>query len=217
MNATWQSMESAPVGTAAPADLTDEELLLRYRESGEREYFAELVARYERELFNYLRRCLGNTEMAEDAFQASFLQVHLKADQFDQERRFRPWLYAIATNQATDARRNCRRAQRTISLDGGRHDSDDGENGCWADWIVSPEPDPDARVHARERKELMRRALDELSDQMKTVIHLVYYQGLKYREAAEVMEVPVGTIKSRLHAAIAKLTEFWNHHDAQSD
>ena len=217
MNATWQSTESARVATAAASDSTDEELLLRYRESGHREYFAELVARYERELFNYLRRYLGSTEMAEDAFQSAFLQVHLKADQFAEGRRFRPWLYAIATNQAIDARRNVRRGRRTVSLDGVRHENDDGDDGRWADWMVSSEPEPDARIHARERKELMRRALDELSDQMRTVVHLVYYQGLKYREAAEVLAVPVGTVKSRLHTAIAKLNEFLSHHDAQSD
>ena len=56
----------------------------------------------------------------------------------------------------------------------------------------------------------MQRALDELSDQMRNVVHLVYYQGLKYREAAEVLSIPVGTVKSRLHTAILKLNEAWN-------
>ena len=61
---------------------TDEQLLRRYRETGDRELFAKLVHRYERELFNYLSRYLGSAEMAEDVFQAAFLQVHLKCDQF---------------------------------------------------------------------------------------------------------------------------------------
>jgi RNA polymerase sigma-70 factor (ECF subfamily) len=196
--------------------LSDEELLVHYRETGERECFAELVSRYERELFSYLKRYLGSIEAAEDAFQASFLQVHLKANQFEPERRFRPWLYAIATNQAIDAQRRNRRT-RTVSLDGirGREDRKDVERPV--DWMVSPEPSPAVEVDHGERNELMRRALEHLSDQMRTVIHLVYYQGLKYREAAEVMAVPVGTIKSRLHTAIAKLTEFWNHHHAEAD
>ena len=85
--------------------VTDEQLIAQYRQTGKRELFAELVYRYERELYNYLRRYLNDAELAEDAFQATFLQVHLKCDQFDEGRRFRPWLYAVATNQAIDARR----------------------------------------------------------------------------------------------------------------
>ena len=83
--------------------------------------------------------------------------------------------------------------------------------------MVSHEPSPGAKTDEGERDESLQRAMSQLSDQMRLVIHLVYYQGLMYREAAEVMAVPVGTIRSRLHAAIAKLTEFWNQQQAESD
>src|SRR5690606_19500070 len=82
--------------------LSDEQLLIEYRETGGRELFAQLVQRYERELYSYLRRYLGDAEIAEDVFQATFLQIHLKREQFEEGRRFRPWLYTIATNQAID-------------------------------------------------------------------------------------------------------------------
>ena len=98
------------------ANLTDEELLVEYRATGCQAYFAELVERYERELYNYLRRYLGNASMAEDAFQATFLQIHLRCELFEEGRRFRPWLYTIATNQAIDAQRRNRR-HRLVSLD----------------------------------------------------------------------------------------------------
>ena len=122
------------------SSLTDEELLLRYRETGDREAFARLVERYERELYNYLHRYTGSAEMAEDAFQTTFLQVHLKCDQFEQGRKMRPWLYAIATNQAIDAQRRNRR-HRMASLDriNTRHDEDLGK---LMDLLVSSEPDP---------------------------------------------------------------------------
>src|SRR5690242_1002358 len=94
--------QSMSLGTADLAALTDEELLVRYRDHADRQAFSQLVHRYERELYSYLRRYLGDATMAEDAFQATFLQVHLKCDQFEQGRRFRPWLYTIATNQAID-------------------------------------------------------------------------------------------------------------------
>ena len=78
---------------------TDEQLLLEYKQTGNRDLFAKLVSRYEHELFNYLHRYTGSAEMTEDAFQAAFLQIHLKCEQFEEGRRFRPWMYAIATNQ----------------------------------------------------------------------------------------------------------------------
>ena len=113
------------VRTELPVAMTDEELLLEYRLTGNQDLFAELVHRYERELFNYLRRYLGDPLAAEDAFQTTFLQVPAKCDQFEEGRKVRPWLYRIATNQAIDAiRRNSR--HRVLSLDQpGDHQSDE--------------------------------------------------------------------------------------------
>ena len=189
--------------------VTDEQLLLRYRQTGDRELFAQLVYRYERELYSYLRRYLGDTEMAEDAFQAAFLQVHLKCDQFEAGRKFRPWLYTIATNQAIDARRRNRRHQM-ISLDQqGESDSDDV--GRLVNLLESGDLDPADTALRSERNRLVQATLDQLPESMHAVVQLVYFQGMKYREAAEVLEIPVGTVKSRLHAAIAKLTDAWNN------
>jgi RNA polymerase sigma-70 factor, ECF subfamily len=100
------------------ADLSDEELLNQYRKTGVRHAFDELVHRYERELFSYLRRYLGDATLAEDAFQAAFFQVHLKCEQFEEGRKVRPWLYTIATNQAIDAQRRNKRhrlVSRTVA------------------------------------------------------------------------------------------------------
>jgi RNA polymerase sigma-70 factor, ECF subfamily len=195
--------------------LTDEELLIEYRQTGDRDLFTLLVRRYERELYSYLRRYLGDSEMAEDAFQASFLQVHLKCDQFETGRRFRPWLYTIATNQAIDAQRRNKR-HRMVSLD---HSGtvQQQEYGPLADLLISEEPDPASHVSRVERGELVQQALDELSEPMRRVIYLVYYQGLKYREAAEILSIPVGTVKSRLHAAVAKFHDVWNNAQVSHD
>lgn len=87
---------------ARPVDQrTDEQLLADYRE-GDRKAFQQLVERHQRELFHFLVRFLGNRAAAEDVFQETFLQVHQSADQFDVERRFRPWLFTIAANKARD-------------------------------------------------------------------------------------------------------------------
>lgn len=210
-------LQAKPISTISKAprfEQTDEELLLDYRVTKDRETFAELVGRYEQELYSYLRRYLGSAELAEDAFQSAFLQVHLKCDLFEEGRRFKPWLYAIATNQAIDVQRKDRR-HRVLSLDGLAGQAQAGRERTLMDLMVSQQTEPGARAHEDERNEALKGAIDQLSDQMRTVVHLVYYQGMKYREAAEVMRVPVGTVKSRLHTAVAKLTEFWkrNHPD----
>src|SRR5690606_25585912 len=99
--------------------VSDEELLERYRQNRDRRAFEEIVKRYQGELFSYLRRYLGDSALAEDAFQATFLQLHLKCNSFERGRRLRPWLYTIATNQAIDAQRRNKR-HRAASLNGGR-------------------------------------------------------------------------------------------------
>ena len=189
---------------------TDEQLLLEYRSAGDRESFEELVHRYERELFGYLRRYLGDAEMAEDVFQQTFLQVHLKCEYFEPGRRVRPWLYTVATNQAIDFQRRNRR-HRMISLDRCIGGNAAREAGALVELLDSPEAGPVENAESAERADQLRRAVDGLPEPVKQVVMLVYFQGLKYREAADVLDIPVGTVKSRLHAAIGKLNEALTH------
>ena len=95
---------------------SDEQLFKTFCDSEDTGAYEVLVSRYERELFSYLRRYVGSAEMAEDVFQATFLQIYVKRDRFEVGRRFRPWLYTVATNQAIDAQRRNRR-HRMVSLD----------------------------------------------------------------------------------------------------
>lgn len=197
-----------------PASLSDEELLLGYREKGDVELFSELVHRYERELYSYLRRYLGDAELAEDAFQAAFLQVHLKCQQYEAGRAVRPWLYTIATNQAIDAQRRGRR-HRMVSLD--RSGPKEGEDvGKLLDLLTSKEPTPTEQLATVERANWLHEAVDQLPAALRDVIHLVYFQELKYREAAEALNIPVGTVKSRMHAAVARLNEAWTQTQSPS-
>lgn len=209
----YATLEMTPDITPDLPTETDESLFLRFRATGDRAVFEQVVHRFERELFSYLRRYLGDAELAEDAFQATFLQVYLKRDQFEEGRKFRPWLYAVATNQAIDAQRRNRR-HRLISLDR-RSSGDEQDAGKLGDLLVSSAPDPAEGAFGLEQREWVREAVDRLPETLRSVIHLVYYQGLKYRDAADVLGVPVGTIKSRMHAAVIKLNEFWkrSHND----
>ena len=201
-------MHETPVMPMTGKEYSDEQILSIYKKDGDRELFALLVRRYERELYSYLRRYMGNAEMAEDVFQSTFLQVHLKCEQFDEGRRFRPWLYTVATNQAIDAQRRNKR-HRMTSLDRMTKSDDSVEIGSLINLLEGKEGDPLDHVAQLERGQWVQQAINELSEQMRSVINLIYYQGMKYREAAEVLEIPVGTVKSRLHAAVVKLHEVW--------
>jgi RNA polymerase sigma-70 factor (ECF subfamily) len=190
------------------AEMSDEQLLLAYRSGDADGAFETLVRRYERELYSYLFRYLGDAEMAEDAFQAAFLQVHLKRDQFEEGRSFRPWLYTIATNQSIDAQRRNRR-HRILSLDRRGESQEAGEARPLIDLLVSGEPEAGENLERDERRQWVRQAVHNLPEQLRGAVILVYYQGIKYREAAEVLGIPVGTVKSRLNAALHKLSEAW--------
>jgi RNA polymerase sigma-70 factor (ECF subfamily) len=193
-------------GAPTSAAVSDEELLRRYREEHDWASFEQLVRRYERELYNYLRRYLDDPVLAEDAFQATFLQVHLKCDTFDPDRKFRPWLYTIATNQAIDVQRRNRR-HRLLSLERAGASSAEGEERSLLDVSVQAQSGPEQQLAIRERIGEVRRAVAALPEALRRAVELIYYQGLKYREAAEVLGVPVGTVKSRVHAAVTKLGE----------
>jgi RNA polymerase sigma-70 factor (ECF subfamily) len=194
--------------TSGPgAEQRGEELFAAYAETGDREAFAELVRLYEREIYGYLQRFLGDAQLAEDAFQITFLHVYLKCGQFQRGRRLRPWLYAIANHQAVDLLRQNRR-HKAVSLSAAAGNADLGQQRKpLGDLLASKDPDLVAGLEMFEERERARRAVDQLPAKFRQVLILVVYQGLKYAEAAEVLGIPLGTVKSRLNKALQTLHE----------
>lgn len=211
-----QTSNKSVTSSARYETMTDEEMIAGYQQCQERSLFMALIERYEREIYSYLRRYIGHTELAEDAFQGTFLQVHLKCQQFDPARRFRPWLYAIATNQAIDVQRRNKR-HRMVSLDQSTGGDREEHPGGWSEKLVGDGPDPAEAASSQEHREWVNSAVESLGDSMQQVIQLVYYQGMKYREAAEVLGIPVGTVKSRLHAAVQRLGGVWSESRIEKD
>lgn len=195
------------------SELSDEAIFIRFRETGDRDLFAVLVKRYEREVFGYLKRYLGDQQLAEDAFQATFIAVFRKAEQFESGRTFRPWLYTIATNKAIDAQRAKKRSRlRSLDIDAsnsGNSSQSHGRQSSMLEQLVDTSADVQGDSARSETRQEVREALEELNDISKQVIHLVYFQGMKYSEAAETLDIPIGTVRSRLHMAIRKLQEVW--------
>lgn len=189
---------------------SDEALLTRYRNEGRSEDFDELVRRYNRELYRYLARYLGDSSLADDVFQNTFLQVHLKKELYEDGRPVRPWLYAIATHQAVDALRKAGR-HPTISLDQAAGGTANDDVGSLVNLLESDVPGPLSELQGEERKNWIRDSVARLPDILRETLIMAYYQDLKYREIAEALGIPVGTVKSRLHAAISKLQEMARH------
>ena len=189
------------------AHQTDEDLMRRYRDTGDEKVYNELIHRYERELYRYLVRYTGDSSTAEDVFQNTFLQIHLKRGLYEDGRPFRPWLYAIATHQAVDALRKAGR-RPTVSLDQKLGSSQgESEAGSLLDMLVNNDSGPLADLEEQERREWVRESVEKLPDALRQTLILAYHQDLKYREIADILKIPVGTVKSRLHAALAKLQQ----------
>lgn len=187
-------------------EMSDEALMARYRDRGDEADYNALIERYQQEIYRYLVRYLGNATLADDVFQDTFLQIHQKRHTYEEGRAVRPWIYAIASHQAIDTmRRVGRHSARSLSANGG----DNGEtprDGLEA-LLESTAEGPLAQLQTEERREWVRRAIDTLPETLRQTLILAYYQDLKYREIAEILDVPVGTVKSRLHAALQKMAE----------
>ena len=187
---------------AAPSD---GELLSRYAAVADRGAFEELVRRYEREIYDYLRKYLGDRHLAEDAFQATFLQLHRKCGQFEAGRAVRPWLYRIAANQANDLLRRNRR-HKAVSLEATLRGDDRCENQVsLKNYLCGDEQAPGAGLELAEDCRKLSTAVEELPQWLKQPVVLVMYQGHKYRDAATIIGIPLGTLKSRLYEAVRRL------------
>lgn len=186
---------------------SDEELLSSYRH-GDRDAFAELVHRYERELFHFLVRFLGDRAAAEDVFQETFLQVHQSAEQFDLDRRLRPWLFTIAANKARDLMRQ--RARRpTNPLEAPISGGDDDGGGRFIDLMEASIAMPDEPMQKQEVQQRVQGIVMAMPHHFREILLLSYFHQFPYKQISDMLGIPLGTVKSRLHAAVASFAERW--------
>ena len=187
------------------AERTDEQLLADHLR-GDAEAFPELVERYRNELLHFLIRFVGSRAAAEDVFQDAFLQVHMSAESFDTSRRFKPWLYTIAANKGRDHHRRQKRRQ-TASLSAPIGGTDNETE--FVDLLASDEATPDTPLSTREQAAQVKRVVDELPPHYREILLLSYFQKMSYGQIADSLDIPLGTVKSRLHSAVASFSESW--------
>jgi RNA polymerase sigma-70 factor (ECF subfamily) len=187
----------------------DEELLRRFA-AGERDALGELAGRYETALLNLAWPMVGSRELAMDAVQETWLRVIRYAGSFNGHSSVKTWLYRIAINQCRSARAaRSEPVARAVTLSEpiaeamgptepealARVSREDRTNGN----------DPPRETSTKERNEHLNQAVEHLPPDLREVILLCYTQGLTHSEAAEALGIPIGTVKSRIHAALEAL------------
>ena len=195
-------------------EVTDARLLQLHRSGHDgpeegRTALESLIHRYERDLFFFLLRFVNDRAAADDLFQETFLQVHKSAATFDAEKRFKPWLFTIGANKARDYLRRNKR-HRALPLDakvGGAAGGGDGAS--FVDLMVADLPDPGRVASDGEVAGLVREVVADLPDHLREVLLLAYFQKLAYKEIASMLGIPLGTVKSRLHAAVGAFATRW--------
>ncbi len=187
---------------------SDEELVVDYR-NGNASSFQTLLERYRTDLWRFLVRLTGSRTAADDVFQDAFFQVHLSAESFDAQRRFKPWLYTIAANKGRDfLRRQHRRAATSLSAPL----SQDGD-GTLSELIASDVPLPSAPMTTEDDRGVVTRVVDALPAHYREILVLAYFQKMSYEQIARELGVPLGTVKSRLHAAVASFADGYKRAD----
>ena len=165
--------------------------------AGRREAFGQLVERYQHRLYHGLLHALGSAEDAQDIAQEAFVNAFEKLSSFKGEAAFYSWLFRIALNASISARRKTRRMSVSVELRrevSGLEPADD-----------NPSNEPSYAMDVSDRQRLVRQALSELSEEFRTALVLKEMDGMSYEEIAAVVDVPLGTVRSRIHRARLEL------------
>ncbi|PYJ56961.1 MAG: RNA polymerase subunit sigma-24 [Verrucomicrobia bacterium] len=179
--------------------ITDEQAMWRVQTQDDETAFAQLVRRWEGPIQRLCLRMTGDLHRGEDLAQEAFTRVFAKRKEYQPSGKFSTWLWRIALNLCYDELRRRQRREET-SLDGMC-----GEAMAALEAFVAPEPAPDKSLVEQERSELVRKALMQLTETYRTVLVMRHYEDLKFREIADVLDVPEGTVKSRMAEALTQM------------
>jgi RNA polymerase sigma-70 factor (ECF subfamily) len=186
--------------------MNDTELLKRYA-AGEEEAFQELVSQYRDSVYAFLRRFLSQSDLVDDVFQETFMQLYVSRDTYDLSRPLRPWLFTIAANKAKDA---LRRMQRIDSANlGSMFDSDEYSIDDVLNTLDCDTRMPYDDLVRNETAESVKRTISRMPVKLREILVLAYFHRFSYAEIAGILGIPVGTVKSRLHTAVGRFADDW--------
>lgn len=178
------------------AAVAEERRLIARCRQGERSAFDELMRRYERKVYNYAYRLCGKYDEANDIAADTFLRVYNALPNFRGDSSFITWLFRIATNVYLDdqKRRRNRPAQSLEELI-------ELEETSVQRQVEDPSPGPEERAELKERGRMLKDAIMELPDYQRMMIVMYHTESRSYEEIASILELPIGTVKSRLNRA----------------
>ncbi len=186
--------------------LSDAELLTRYT-AGDEAAFRELVSRYKNSLHAFLRQFLNRHDLVEDVFQETFLQLFTSRESFDQSRPLRPWLFTIAANKAKDA---LRKWQRTAAVPiGTMADSQELSFDDMLNTVTADSTMPYEEMQKNETASRVGQIIADMPESLREILILAYFQKFSYKQMAEILGIPIGTVKSRLHTAVGRFAKEW--------
>jgi RNA polymerase sigma-70 factor, ECF subfamily len=167
--------------------------LVKLSRSGDRRAFSELVDMYKDKMYYLGMRMLSNAQEAEDIVQETFLRVFMNLDRYDETQKFSTWIYRIATNLCID---RLRKRKNNYSLDA---EMSDGEGTDYYSTLASEEPTPENQIILTETQETIREAINQLPEKYKSVVVLRYLHDMSLQEIGDVLDMPVTTVKTRVH------------------
>ena len=179
---------------------SDEKLILRFQE-GDINAYNELVKRYKDRLLNFVLRYFNNVEQAEDVVQDTLIKLYTHASYYKNVAKFSTWIFTIAKNNAlTELRKNKRKKTDSLWTDDGQVID-----------INSNEESLDSKVQNEIAIDQLNKFLDEIPENFRMAVVLRDFQELSYEEISKILEIPIGTIKSRINRGRIQLAEKMKH------
>lgn len=182
--------------------MTDIQLIEKFLD-GEVNAFNTLVWRWEKSLYNFILRYIGNREEAKDLCQRTFIRVYKNLGRLRNPQKFSSWIYQIAVNICRDEMKR-RGRNNTLSLESLQEKSN-GQTNMRPEIATASTIDPDEALLNRDLRDVLHRALGEIPEEQRLVIIMKEYQGLKFTEIAEILQTSVNTVKSRMYYGLSGL------------
>ncbi len=185
---------------------TDSELLQSYA-AGDEAAFREIVSRYKNSIYAFLKQFLNRQDLVEDVFQETFLQLFTSHESFDHTRPLRPWLFTIAANKAKDA---LRKWQRTPVVPiGTMADSQESSFEDMLNTVTSDNTMPYDELERNETTVRVGQVIADMPENLREILILAYFNKFSYKQMADILSIPIGTVKSRLHTAVGRFAKDW--------
>ncbi|MTT31495.1 RNA polymerase sigma factor SigW [Terrilactibacillus sp. BCM23-1] len=179
--------------------------LIKKIKKGDHLAFAEVVDMYKNGVYNICLRMVGNRQEAEDLSQEAFIRAYTKIDKYDVERKFSTWLYRIATNLSIDY---LRKKKPNVYLDA---DLPGTEDFTLKSQLADGEPLPEESIVNSETQALIQQEINQLPLKYRSAIVLKYIQDMNLKEISEILNIPVGTVKTRIHRGREALRKRLRH------